>query len=437
VRVGGIALSTTFGAILDSLIDEAPGLGWKFTGTATSSGAVATTTDPELNKGGSSAPAERFRGAFLYIPSASGADQTHSVLTIAVNATSGVTTITTVGAYSSTHSSQVMYLLARHPSQIMALVNDARDDIKVECEIVLAHGPTDADMQATAATAWTASNATIAKQTTATEVLSGQRSLSITATSAPGTATSDVVPAGKRETVTAYAILRADTGTGQLVIEDDSGNDIDSVAITQSHWLFAKKQVQLEDDDNGVASRLVADANNDQLDVQAAWVVKASENIFDLSSWIDSRFKIKAVSRVHYTQPGVDQDTWLARSYRVERLVEGSHYRFISRRSDANPHALEFFDNSYSQHPVVITVDCPDTAPYGINASFTAYTDTTDADPRKVIARSKMLLAQRYPSKWGELEGLAAKEWFDRTISSSTAPPKFAPWRGPTGGRFI
>src|SRR3990167_7345371 len=96
-----MATATAWSSVLDQLLDERPGLGWKFTGTSTSSGATTTTTDPEINKLFVSGD-ERYQSLFLYIPSAvaGSVNQIRSLTTASVSA--GTATLTGRGNFDAT-----------------------------------------------------------------------------------------------------------------------------------------------------------------------------------------------------------------------------------------------------------------------------------------------------------------------------------------------
>ncbi len=429
---------TTYTTILDRELDEIPGLGWKFTGTATISGSTVTTTDPVINQLGANADANRFATLFLYIPTGTvGTDQTHSIDSHAVSG--GTTTITTLGTYAATYSAASMYLLAIHPDILRRINNQGMEDIFTDCFIPLGHGPTDWDMNYSDATYWTGANATIAKQTTATEVFTGPRSLSITATDDGGYAQSGLVNVGQGQGVTLHAILKADTGTATVAVLDGSSNVQASVATTQEEWVYITKQVTMDAADEQARIRVTETTNADQADVSSAWLVKRDDPVFMLPSWVDARFKFKDLSYATYRRAGSESDTWLALS-RVETRIDGGYYHQTARQGDANPYMLEFTEEGWSLYgdkPLFMTILCPYSALYGVDTTFTsADTSTTKCPPHQLVPKVKELIGERYEASFPGLMAKGKAKFDDATKARDTEKAPLEEWHGPSRVRL-
>src|SRR3990167_5177273 len=179
-----MAVTTALSLAVDELLRRVPGLGIKFTGTATSGGVTLTTTNNVVTKGGASVfSSTEYLNRYLYIPTgASAADLEHGIDSHSV---SGATaTITTRGAvYGSTYTAATMYILALPIADILSIANAALTNKSLLCEVrwPLLSGPTDGEMQASVDTDWTEHGvgAADAKQTTASEVLWGLRSMAV------------------------------------------------------------------------------------------------------------------------------------------------------------------------------------------------------------------------------------------------------------------
>jgi hypothetical protein len=323
-------------------------------------------------------------------------------------------------------------------ARIKALMNDALEFIPVECMVPLKHGPDDGDMQDSGTTSWTAASCTIAKQTTAAEVLWGAQSTSLTATGAGGSATSTTMRTKKGEVVQAFTILKADTGEFTVRYLDQGATNLnEDVAVTEEDWTLVHKTISLESDDEGIAVSLIATSNNDQADVQASWFVKDSNNLFILPTWIDERFKLKAVSHGVMRFGAANAHQWVAAGIEYVTLREGDDYRFIARHADANPAWIELINSCWHSDPVFLTVECPASAPYGVAAVFTTDASTTKVPLHLLTSYTKTLLGRRYGvdvAKWKQLEALGEREYKERRDARKTERPSLMTWAGASGG---
>ena len=391
---------------LDQLLDEVDGLGIKLTFATVTAGGC-TTTDARINQMGADLATSRYAGRF--ISNASG--DVRSITTISVPA-SGVVTITHAGGDWTTNGSpSTGYIRAIWPETLRSLSNDALGHIPGECFIPLYHGPTDADMQLAGVSNWSDTNATSAKQTTAAEVLTAARSMSVTLSAGSGYTQGGLVNMGQSERGTAFAIAKADTGTGILRVLDNGSNTVESVSFSQEDWVFLKKSFTLGSDDEGARLRLLGTDNLDQIDWQGAWIVKTNQHYFNLPTWIDERFKVKAVTHWRLlTAAGTD--AWLAADYEEERLREGIDYHLIVRQANANPSGVRI-DASRADlmtEPLFLVVEAPYSAPYGVSAIFAADSDTNPCPPHLLVPYMKHLLGLHYPAVWPELAKTSAKD---------------------------
>lgn len=436
--------STAFSAIVDQLLTE-PGLtgpvisnrlGYKFS-AATIGNTSLTTTDPQIVRIASNTPSNIYASWYIYLFTA-GEERVVTTTTIA----GSTATMNFIGGGNATNqaSPTTVYLTQIPWSEIKAAANDGLEYIPCECIDVLRHGPDDAFMQANNTTSWTGTNGTVAKQTTDTEVLHGKRSTSLTLTAGSGYMTSTTSRIGQDEAALVQALAKADTGTGILRSLDHAGNTISSsydVSFTQEQWLYIRKWVNVASDDEGIALRVLGTDNNDQIDVQAAWIVNAAENVFRLPSYIDERFKLKAVARRQYMQSGRESDTWLANSYRDIRLQEDVDYRFINLPSDANPLGLEMITDWFRREPIMLFSETPYSAPYGVSATFSADSDTTNCRPHLLTAYLKKWIGSQLPGAFPDAERRGEREFKERMHASRTSLPTLPFWAGPAGTRRI
>lgn len=439
--------STVYTAIIDQLIVE-PGLthelverrfGYKFT-AATIGNTSLTTLDPQLVRLGTKTPANMLAGWYVYLATA-----TEERVVTTTTLSGSTLTVNFIGGASATNQAgaTTVYLMQLPWSEVKAAANDALEFIPVECIDVLRHGPDDASVQSSATTSWTGTNATIAKQTTAAEVLHGARSMSVTLTSAAGYVTSTTSRIGQAESALLHVLAKADIGTGTLRALDQAGNTIDSgfdVSFTQEQWVYLRQYVTVAADDEGLAIRILGTDNLDQIDVQMAAIVNVGENNFPLPSYIDEPFKLRAVARREYMQAGMGESSnnvWLARSYRDIRLQEGVDYRFVRMSADANPLGLEMLTEWHTQQPIMLFAEVPASEAYGVSSVFTTDASTTVVRPHILTAYLKKWVGGQIPERFPDALRLGEREFKERSVASLTSLPTLPAWRGPSGMRRI
>lgn len=409
-----MATSSTLEQVLDALLAAArsgpaleDGLGLKVTANVSGS-TTFTTTHPELNRLGANTPSTRLSGWYAW---ASDNDQERMITGTTVS--SGTATVTCSGTNFTSDASSTLYILRFSIELIREVINDALEEITVECILPLAHGPTDFDLQDsdTVDNSWTESNATDTVQTTASEVWAGARSLVVTDSGSGGGYTeSDTVRAGHGKRVWAHAIAKSDTGTSALRVVDDSSNTEATVSFTQEDWLYIKKEVALGSTDEGVKLRLLESTASAVGDWQFAWVVKEDSRIFRLPSWADGRFRIKAISRAVFDSAGDEADTWLADSVRFERLVEGEDYRYADHTADANPHAVIVKPHVNLSDAYFVHIESSWANPYGVAATLSTIAQTTLCPLRLLVPYMKKLAGERFGEGFARLKEAGEKE---------------------------
>jgi hypothetical protein len=401
--------------IIDQLLDEVPGLGWKFIGTATSGGAVVTTTDPELNKGGSSdGNSQRFTQSFLYIPAETGQDQIHSITTISVS--SATTTITTLGNYGSTTTDGQMYILAIHPDILRALINDG---LELELtDITLPITPiTDGDMQTSGVTNWTDTSAVSSKVTTAANVIHGLRAMRVANSGANGGTVSALhaVPRGRQ--VHVWAIGRADVGSAVLSVLDSSNNVLASNSHTEENfnYIYLDFTPSVEE----IKFKLGGDGASDDTYWQAVGFYMTDANIIDLPSWVDTTFKIKAISRARFEGSTDATDVFTAASREEAALIKDVDWRDTHEDVSVHPHQLHLLKkNLVGEYPLYIFGQ----RPFSDFATLAADTDSLNIPLHVIVPRCKQLLSKRY-EVFSDLRGDAEAQIVARTSARQTSNP--------------
>lgn len=406
-------------------------LGYTFT-AATISNTSLTTTDPQIVKLGANYVAVRLQGMHLYLATAA---EERTITTMSVSGSTA--TINFVGGGNATNQAgaTTVHLLRVPWSELKALANDALEFIPCQCLYPLAHGPDDFHMQDNNTTSWTGSNTTLTKQTTASEVNIGARSLSITLTSAAGYAESTVLRTAFDKQVIAHVIGKHDTGTGSVVrILDNAGTTLDTVSFTQEDWQYIKKTVTAGSTARGVKFRLAGTDNNDQLDVGPAWFVRPATNVFRLPAAIDARFKVRDIIALDFYEGTNEGDVYLADAFIPTRLIKDEDYEMNFRPGDANPSMVVIKNRAYMTLPLFVVAEIPYSAPYGVSAVFTTDASTTNCDPHVLIAYWKKLIGANYKQNFPQAEDRGDREYAERTRAREQGRTKPAIWTGPLGG---
>ena len=411
-----MADSITGTNIIDQLIDEVDGLGIKFTGTATASGVVVTTTDPVVGAGGADSPSTKFLNGFVYIPAETGADQVHTILSHATVEATGVTTFTVLGPnYDSTTTDGTMYLISIHPDTLRSLINDGLERIYTDFRAGIATGPDDGDFQADNTTSWPDSvQITVTKTTTSSEVFSGLKAGDLAYADDTGYTESTRINVGTSSQVLMWAIAKADVGEGWFKLGNASAVNIKTITFTQEIWLLLMAEAQIPATDEQVRIFWANDNDvfdNDVVHVQEAHVQRIGKALIKAPSWVDERFKQIGLSMGVPTTPGSEADTYEAEMIDYQRLQEGVDYRYQNRRGDLSPHHFQILREDVTRYPLFVEGQ----RPYSDFGTLTADTSTTTAPLHMIVARCKWLLSDRYP----EFPGM--KEDAERAIAGMAA----------------
>ena len=447
-----VTYSTAFDQLLDS--QSNPPLGYKFLANTSTAAGTVTTTDAEIIQLGAQQSSDRFNERFLWLPELSAAaDQVRTIQVGGLTISSGTATFTLTNTtnFGQTVSNTTAYILPVHPSLFMAYANDALKRLRIDCLFPVAHGPEDAFMEKAATTDWTSTGATPTKQTTAAEVFLGSRSMKVLDSGGGGGYTQSALDrVAQGESVMFFGFAKADVGTCALDILDGSSNEEHSLEFTQEAWLFLRRLVQFGSTDEQFRVRLEGVTASAEGDWQAVWYVRQAETFFVLPSWIDNPTNIKSIQEATFRMAGRDTDTWVAGSMQLERLQQGDDYKFADYAAAANSNILEIRKPHLLQYPLLITVSCLASAPYGIDSTFTAYTGTNPIDIDLLVAAWQVEVAKGLnqisgyssggdPIHDGEpFAGLFSKgnKELARLAPRVSAKPEFPRWFGPSGGQI-
>ena len=377
-------MSTTIteATLVDQVIDEVPGLGWKFVGTATSGGATLTTTNAEINKLGSNYDTNRFAGHFLWIPSGSaGTDDIHSITTMSVSA--ATTTITTLGNYGATYTTAAMYILAIHPDVFRRLLNDALELEYTDYLAPLSHiQGLDHDMAASGVTNWTDSSATSSKVTTVAAAYEQIRALQVANSGANGYSAGPAMQVTSNGQYLFWAIGRAASGTAQAILRGAS-TDLETLTTTESRYQYMWAQGNFNGDES-VTVRLGSTGASDTSTWAGYALQPLDDSLFLLPSWADERFKVKSIMRGYFGFSS-GSNSMDAYSRELVPLTEGIDYTFQTSYSAVNTGALQI-DKRWLSYPLWIK----GSRPLSDLGTFAAPTDTTFGALHVLVPRVKL-----------------------------------------------
>lgn len=408
---------------LDQLLDEVVGLGIKFTGTATASGQTVTTNSPIINRGGANKPPTDLQGRYLWIPSETGDDRVHSITTVSVAASTGVTTITTLDTYDSTTTAGTMYVLAIHPDILINLLNDGLEVEYTDITLPLSADITDGDMQTSGVTNWSDTNATSSKVTTAANVLYGVRGLRVLNSGANGyTATAAASRIARGKTFRVWAIVRADVGTAVLTVVDTSGNSLASVEYSEENWGLVWVDMSPGSTIEEVKFRLGGSGASDDTYWAAVGYYRPDEMNLDLPSWADAKHKVKALSVAEF-RGTTDSTAYQARSRSLRRLDEGVDWRYVNEGASLHPDYIELLRRDLlSDMPLYLTGTRP-RSDFGTLTSGGDMSDTVYIELQVWKERAKQLLGERYPAAFPGMAEIAAGKLAQRETLRATEPP--------------
>lgn len=430
---------TTFAdAFLDLL--RFPGFGLQLAVTTADNAPTATTTSPTTAKFANQTT--HFEGHYLWIPSAAAAsDQVRTINRHVV--TAGATTFhfEQTANFGEDLTGVVGFVVPVHPDVIMDAANEVLERLKVRVEVPLMHGPFSGDMQgANVLTDWSDTGASASVQTTATEVLRGAQSLVITDSGAGGGyVESGTYLVGQGKSIIVHFEGKAE-GTGEVQVLDGDGNTQADVAFTERQWVYGSQRVDFDNEDDSFTLRLVSKGANDEVDWQRVWFVRLGEYSFMLPSWITNRFVVKGLVRKrHYTRALGTQRLWMAESDDDEWLFPDVHYRAVKRSADVNPRRITLTDQGrdLASAPLMVLVDCPWSAPYGVSATVTSYSSSS-LIPQDIWVAGIMETLGR-SQNWPQMEEMGRSQlsqvYVEDEMETETRP-RSEPWRGPAWYRL-
>lgn len=432
------ALSASF----DQLIDEVPGLGYKITATVSTAAATATTTSEIVAGLGSQESSDVLNTRGLWIPSAAAAADQFRVVAVGGYAFAGAgsvvtLTFTNTSNFGENLTNVTAYLLAAGitPDDIINLANDSLDRLSTDVLIPLKDFGDDLQ-GSTVDTDWTESGATDTVDQTASKVgVYGRQILDVLDSGAGGGYTQNAlsdIPQGAR--VRIHGFVQSITGTNTLSAVDGSGNVQDSISTTQRAPMYLSKEVTFDAADEQARLRLVATTASAQGYWNGAWGVLLVNNPrFDLPSWVEGRFRVKAVSYWRFTYAGSEADTWYADSYEELRLNEGQHFRYGRKGGAANPHALYILDEGrrYLDYPLFITVTCAYSELYGADTTFTSYSSTNPCPTDELVPHMMMLAGDRWGDSFPDAFGRGLRKLRERLPQRPAEVPPQPSYGGP------
>lgn len=257
-----------------------------------------------------------------------------------------------------------------HPRHVREAINRVLDSLRRDIYLPLTL-VTDGDMEATGTTDWTASNATLAKDTTT--VLHGRRSLSVTATAASGQARSANVNVKPGEELLVAAFVFITGGDqGRLVLWNvTNGAEIDRAQTDITGWALLFFKVNAPATCEQVQLRLEAVNNTDVVYFNSAILLQTRTSIYDYPSTLDWS---EELDRVFYFPIGEEISTTFsdnAHGVFENRFQHWSHFSVLKDETAVTPYRASLHKRP-SKAPLFIL----GRQPY---AELSAETDTTVA----------------------------------------------------------
>ena len=195
-----------------------------------------------------------------------------------------------------------MFLKGVRYVDLEAALNETLRGLYYEAQIPVSF-VVDGDMEASGTTDWTASNATLSKDTGAFDLYAGARALRVLATLAGGYARSTAILVDPTNAATWYvrANVRADVGTARLIAYDNTnGADIDTEDWTLRGWGVSDRQFALPSTCESLVFRLQSVENADSTFWDQLIAFPVGATAIPLPDWLlDPHNDIRAV----YTLP--------------------------------------------------------------------------------------------------------------------------------------
>ena len=277
----------------------------------------------------------------------------------------------------------------------------------------------DAAMRETNFASWgTLSNATAAKQTTASRVFPGFiRSAAITNTGVNGYQPTANIAVTPGEPLLVGALSRVNSGTAaQLTLFNVTGSATFGTAIThsESSYQYMWQIVAAPSGCRNINVRLGGTGAADVTDWQALWVYRMNNsNIFPLpSSYMDEMYKLESLAYIDF-QMGTASGVFQAFSMQT-REIPRSHYTPDFMAPAANPSFIQFSTNAWFGYPLMMQMRLP----YSERGVLTAEADVTSAPLHLVLAAAKLelLMSCEGAAKGSRISLQQAKKEFDDAV---------------------
>lgn len=383
---------TAFSVIIQACAKEMADGQWPVVRNATG-GSATTLVDSRLIDSRTDADAMWPVGKWLRVT----VDSTEYIRKItSFDATTGALTISGGDFASNPTTEEYEIHYVSHPGDLKDGINDALADMSYQELLPLTLG-TDLDMETSGTANWTATTATLAKNTT--YVLFGRQSLSVAATAANGYAQSAAIPVTPDELLIVAAAVYGDEQQAELILYDvTNGADIETARHDEEGWALLSFNENVPEDCYEVAVRCRTKTNAGTTYWDHVSVLKASELIYDRPSWLaKSQDFIKLISfpaSHSLTSDNADNAyrLWIQPSQHVDMIQQIEAHRGVvplRLELDSRP-ARAIFVMGKRNYP-----------------SLSADTDETEADKKTVIAGALYHAYRKLGADYADLAG----EW--------------------------
>jgi len=293
-------------------INAARRCGWAEDFTGSTTGGVAATLIDTANLIDSAAPARRYEGYWIFIPTISGNGNGNSRRVITDDPATGTLTVQanwTTGALVAATAFELYKALTTGAAPVTTTWFRCLNRALVKClyqsETIIGYTPGDDwDMEAAGIGSWTASGGpTVTKATGAANSVFGSQSLRVANTLAGGYAQSVTinVPSGYSMIVT--AIGRSNSGTGTLVVRDiTNGADISLAntalqinSVNQKDWTVVTAQFVVPSTCTQIAIRLTGAEATADIYWDCVQVLLQNRNEYDLPTWVSETWRNLAI----------------------------------------------------------------------------------------------------------------------------------------------
>ena len=403
------------------LYEQIPGLG--FNGTADSI-AAGSITDAFALRDSTLGP-NHYRGNYIYRPDLSTDDRIKKASTL--TNTTGL--LAHSGSnYSDTSDGNYEIVGLLHPDELNACIERAIQRVYFEYMSPLQGDCTDGDMDANNTTSWTGTDATVTKNTTASSIFSGIRSLRVANTGASGYAQSVTIRVIPNTYFYASAVLRSDVGTASLVVRDITNGATIGTSSTSAEeqfvHLWMKETVPSTCEE--IAIRLTGSGASDDIYWNHAVFYQLDRKILPAPSWLDEPWKFQKLRQASYTKSISNQsdggyDDAMSRVFKD--WLQPSMFSLDPLHIDANPYQVQLMRTMPSEE-----LWLGGKRPFSDLESLSTESSTTRAPQRELFAYCKdevgRVLRKRYPhdKRWDVLIGEAAAEIEVETKSQTEIP---------------